>query len=273
MNKLEAYSKNIVEGEKKGVYVLSLAEFQELYKLVSRLSEQRDKKIGETYILLLTENALVRFSLAQKIIIQVSHNQTLSKTDFNIVISPKFEGNINPITWKAFIWTEFRQNWLIILFITVLFFLLFYMTNNFAGISKINELLIQSNSLFISIFILFTISQNRELLTNKELTRQGITHRLMQNDYYITSFAILSLSLALCSSAILTLPTNTMSSFALANSFYSMGTIAIGLTHLALILLLVCFLSVTKYYLKVMRAGMESKMYEQLMNEQEKENE
>jgi hypothetical protein len=266
MDKLNFIAQNIVQGDQKAVYELSLEEFQEVYRHVARLCQDQNKKIGETHILLLTENALIKFSIS-KIVIQINHKKNLSRKDFDVVISPKFEGNVKPITWRAFIWTELVHNWWILISVSLLFYFLFYANNNFSGISTINQLLIESNSLFISIFVLFTISQNRDLLTNKELVRKGLTHRLMQNDYYITSSAISSLVLAFISSSILTLPTNITISIPVINFSFFRATIAIALTHIALLILLDCFIAITNYYLKVMRTALESKMFVQLMDE------
>jgi hypothetical protein len=235
---------NLVQGDQKAVYELSLEEFQEVYRHVARLCQDQNKKIGETHILLLTENALIKFSIS-KIVIQINHKKNLSRKDFDVVISPKFEGNVKPITWRAFIWTELVHNWWILISVSLLFYFLFYANNNFSGISTINQLLIESNSLFISIFVLFTISQNRD----------------------ITSSAISSLVLAFISSSILTLPTNITISIPVINFSFFRATIAIALTHIALLILLDCFIAITNYYLKVMRTALESKMFVQLMDE------
>jgi len=271
MNNLKVIAQNIVKGDEKGVYSLTLDEFQGLYRLVTALCQNQNKKIGETHILLLTESALIKFSVAPKIVIQITHNKNLSKKDFEVVMFPIFEGNVKPITLGAFIWTEFLHNWWIFILVSILFFLLFYSNNNFSGATTINQLLIQANALFISIFVLFTISQNRELLTSRELVRKGQTHQLMQNDYYITSFAIFSLVLAFISSSILTLPINTLNTLItipVINFSFFLATVAIALTHFALLILLDCFLAITHYYIKVMRTGLEAKMFTQLMGEQ-----
>ena len=156
MNNIKTIAKEIVDGKESGTYPLTLGEFRELYRVVARVCEENDKKLGETHILLLTESAIIKFSIAPNIVLRINHNKSLSKKSFEIVISPKFEGNIRPVTLIAFLWTEFLQNWWIFALVSVVFYLFFYKNNNFSGISNINEMLINANSLFISIFVLFS---------------------------------------------------------------------------------------------------------------------
>ena len=265
MNNIKSLAKEIVEGEATATHGISLDEFRELYRVVVRMCEENNNKIGETRILLLTESAIVRFSIAPNIIFQINHDKNLSKKDFDIVISPVIEGNIRPISWGSFVWTEFRHGWWIFLLVSIVFYFFFYKESNFSGISTINQLLVDATSLFISIFVLFTISQNRDLLTNKELVRKGFTHQLMQNDYFITSLAITSLICTFTSSSILAQTNPSIINIPFLNKSFQVGFIAIFLTHVAMLFLLDCFISVTRYYLKVIRTAIEGQMYVELM--------
>lgn len=265
MNNLKSLAQEIVEGDATATYSISLTEFKELYRNIARMCEESNKKIGETRILLLTESAIVKFSIAPNIILQINHDKNLSRKDFDIVISSVIEGNVRPISWRAFIWTEIRHGWWIFLIVSIIFYLFYYKESNFPGISTINQLLVDATSLFISIFVLFTISQNRDLLSNKELVRKGFTHQLMQNDFYITSLAIASLICTFTSSSILTQINPTITKIPILNVSFQTGFIAIFLTHIAMLFLLDCFMSVTRYYLKVIRTAIEGQMYVELM--------
>ncbi len=263
MNNLTDLAQTILHEGNSGTYKLTLDDFRELYRIISEI---HDEKIEDTYILLLTEYALVKFKISPNIIIRVLSEKTLSKKDFEIVLSPIFEGNLKPITWLAFGWTEILNNWKIFTIISLSFYFLFYRPQNFQGINTINQLLIDANALFISIFVLFTISQNQELLTNRNLIKQGEIHRLLQNDYYITSISIFSLTLAFISSALLTLSPLPEIFSPITKETFSLGIFTIALTHIALLALLDCFLSVTRYYLKITRTRVEMQMYTLLMS-------
>jgi hypothetical protein len=270
MKDLSELANNIVVGETSGTERITLEQFKELYRKVARLAEEQNRQLGETYILLLTEVAIIRFSSAMKLVLRVSNNRAIRKKDLDVVITPKFEGNINPIPWRAFIWTEIRLNWWKLLLVGVIFYVLLMHDIGFSNIRTLNQMLVEANALFIGIFVLFTITQNRELLATRELVRQGITHQLMQNDYYITCLAILSLIVAFISTAITSGTTGNQSSITEFLLIQRLLNSQIGpqiLTTFSLLLLLDCFLAVTSYYLRVMRTALESRMYIELMAE------
>jgi hypothetical protein len=266
MNRLETIASTIIIGEERGIIKLDIDDFKDLYRLIAKTAQKQPQKLGETEILLLTREALVKFSTAPNFVVQVIGRRPITKKDFDIVLTPKFEGNIQPISWIAFIWTELVHNWWIIILTLALSYGFAINTHVNDGMNSINQSLIDANALFVGVFVLFAISQNRDLLVRQELIRDGITHQLMQNDYYITSFAITSLILALFSnvivnSNIILMPIN----IPINNISIPPIYLAILFTSLSFALLLDCFVSVTKYYLKVQRTAIEGQMYIDLM--------
>ena len=259
----------IVHGKAKGTTRITLDEFKELYREVAQLAESQNHQLGRTYILLLTELALVQFSLSKELILRVSNNRPIRKNDFDIVITPIFEGNVKPIPWRAFIWTEIRHNFKILLPIFILFLYLLSQDELFTTTKVVNQMLIEANALFIGIFVLFTISQNRDLLASRELIKQGITHQLMQNDYYITCIAIISLILAFISTASISGVSNFLDDIvALPNAdlLKNISYLPHLLTSISLVLLIDCLLAVTRYYLYVLGTAIEGQMYIELMS-------
>jgi hypothetical protein len=267
MSDFEILVSKILNGEQRGFRILDLEEFKKLYRILAQTAQKQSQiPLGETKILLLSRSALVKFSSCPNFIVQISGKHPVTKKDFDIVLTPIFEGNINPITWKAFIWTEFLHNWWIIILSLGLLFGFSLNTHQIEGLSSINQSLIDANALFVGVFVLFTISQNRDLLAKKELLQDGTTHQLMQNDYYLTSFAITSLILALFSNVIVNSSIVQMKILIpFMNKALSPYYLAISLTCLSFALLLDCFVSVTKYYLRVQRTAIEGQMYKDLM--------
>lgn len=260
----------IVSGE-EGAILLNLDEFEALYKTVERIARDSEYSLEKTQILLLTENSIVRFSTAPRFIIQLRTKRALQEEDFKFVISPEFEGNIRPIPLRAFIWTETRQNGLLLLVAFVLLVFLLSFDTEHSALQSINQMLVEANALFIGIFILFTISQNRELLTRTELVRKGHTHRMMQTDRWITWLAITSLILAFLSTAISgVIIGNAQLPKSIVNLKGKALSLSRGITALSFILLVDGLLAVTRYYLRLMRTAIEGEMYRRLMTQDKK---
>lgn len=267
MPDIRSLASSIMTG-KSGTDVISMDDFKKLYRFLERSIQEQNGKLGETYILLLTEQALVRFQINQNFILRVTDNKrALNKKDFDVVLTPRFEGNTKPIPLRAFIWTEIVQNWWILFPISIIFFFLFSHDQTNSNLQTINQMLVEANALFIGIFVLFTITQNRELLASRELVKNGLTHQLMQNDNYITHLAIISLLSAFISAALLcTVSEPFLEKLIITQSIIIDPLIwSRGFTSFSLVLLIDCFLAVTRYYLRIMRTALEGTMYLDMM--------
>jgi len=267
MQDLNLLASSILSG-KSGTCLVTLDEFKKLYRLLEQSAQEKNLKLGETSILLLSEKSLVRFQINQNLILRVSdNNRALNKKDFDIVLIPRFEGNIKPIPLRAFIWTEIIQNWWILTPLIIVFLFLFLHHRTITNLQTINQMLVEANALFIGIFVLFTINQNRDLLTSHELVKGGLTHQLIQNDRYITYTAVTSLLSAFISAALLgTVDGSSQQILKIYNSFTINPVLASKLfTTISLIFLTDCFLAVARYYLRVMRTALEGRMYLEIM--------
>jgi hypothetical protein len=257
----------ILSGDAKGQIRVDLNDFKRLYRSVA--AQQQSDKIPEVEILLLSEGAIVKFASAKNFVIRVHENRPLSQKDFEVILSPRFYGNIKPIPLRGFIWTEIRKNGgiLIPLYLLFLFFLSFDINNS--SLQTMSQMLVDANALFIAIFILFTISQNRELLATKKLVEDGMTHQMIQNDLYMTGLSITSLLFAFLTVVIIESPVNVALWSGTILSWQVEVTVARLVGVFALILLVDCLLSVTQYYLKIMRTAVEGKMYRDIMSQKE----
>lgn len=267
-NNIHSIAASIASGSAKGSFgPLSLAEFKLLYQRLDSLNDEK----SETAILLLTERALVKFSTAPNAMVLVQGNN-LSPRDFEIVLRGRFSGNVKPITLRSFVWTELRNNGLLLVPFGIILWALLCRNPEYAAVVTLNQMIVDAIAVFVSIFVLFTISQNREPHSTKHFIQIGYTHRLIQNDNFITYTAILSLVLAILSVAMLgDVASNPGIQFGIPylNWVVAIREWAPWLTLLALILLLDCFLSITRYYLRMARAEMEARMYQQIMGHSE----
>lgn len=257
----------IIRGEISGTKRLNLQEFKTLYREVEQAAQAGGRQIKETRILILTETSLVRFSIAPRYILRIIDNRALHPSDFDIVLSPKFEGNIQPILLRDFLWSVVRKNWWILVPIFLIFLFLLWQDAQFSALQTINQMLVEANALFIGIFVLFTISQNRDLLASPELVRQGITHQLMQNDVYIAGLSIASLILAFLSTAFAGAALSIVGfELPIIGWSINLGNWARVLTTFSIVLLVECLLAVSRYYIRVMRTALEGRMYRELLS-------
>jgi hypothetical protein len=252
--------------------VLTLTQFKQLYVRIERLARDSSRRIAPPDILLLTERALIRFPSAPGYVIFVGGQRTpFVAKDFEIVLDAKIIGNKKPITARSFLWTELRRNGIVLLAIGLVFLLLTGLDNDLSTVQLMNQMLIEANALFIAVFVLFTVSQNRDYLARPELFRRGQTHQLMQNDKYMLRVATLSLLLAFGSTALAGATKHGTTPIVLL-----LGRLAINaqlgariLITVALILLVDCFLSVANYYLRLATTAVESKGVDEWILESE----
>ncbi len=242
---------------------LDLEEFKQLYRSLEKLARERGIYIGKPQILILTEQALVRFSIAPDSVIYVTKKvKPLSQSDFEIVLEPEFQGNIRPVTLPVFVWTEIRLNGLVLLIIGAVLLALLHLQSGAEAVPLINQMLVEANALFIGIFVLFTVGQNRDYLISRELRKKGMTHQFIQNDKFVVRISITSLLLAFLSTAAFSDQSANARQIVLPmiQTNIDLNACAIVFTVLALLLLMDCFLSITKYYLRLMTKTVEAKM-------------
>lgn len=257
----------IISGEAQGQQRLDLAGFKRMYRQVQLIADQEGVQTPSVDVLLLTETALVQFETAPNFVLRIIESRPLTRTDFEIIIVGNYYGNLNPVPVRGLVWTELKKNGKYLFPVFVLFFILICSHKTDAVLETISQMLVEANALFVSIFTLFTITQNRELFASKELAATGFTHRMMRNDWFMTTLSILSLILAFVSVAII--GTNLDLVIFAGRSIEI--TLARLIVVLALVLLIDCLLSVTQYYLKAMHTAVESKMYRDIMARRNKE--
>lgn len=263
---LHALARLLVLDNPRGTKRLNFSQFRELYRAMEQVARDESVTIEQTEILLLTETTLVRFSTAPHFILRVSAKRPLRKADFDIVLSPHFKGNVDPIPIRAFVWTEIRLSWWILFPVFFFFWYFLGRSSDYSGLQAINQMLVEANALFVGIFVLFTISQNRELLATPQHVKQGTTHQLMQNDRYIAWLSIISLVLAFVSAALAgTAVTGDPLLIPIFDREVQAGEIARFLTAFSLVLLVDALLAVTRYYLRLMRTAVEGEMFRHIM--------
>lgn len=271
----EALARKIVSGSPSGTIGIDLSDYRRLFAEVQRVARQLNMPAIQTEILLLSEEAFVIFSTAPQFVMRVLKPGNRVKTeDFDFDFAAEFKGNLSPIPLRGFIWTEVRMNWWILFSVgAVLWFLLKHDSSLSVSI-VINQMVVEAYAVFISIFILFTVSQNREFLSSPELLRDGTTYILLQNDRFVTMTAILGLVLAIFGTALSADFAESIGIYlgkSVLLDFLNPGFLSRTFTVAAAVLLVDCLLSISRYYLKIYRTLVDAQVYRQFRHSKNNE--
>jgi len=252
---------------------LLLDEFADLYHKISEQSgvtQQID-------IILQNDRAIVQFTSLSpgRSRVYVVSNHRLSEQDFSRIIhNPVFHGDVLSTSIKQRIGEE-RTN-LLISFGLGLFFsiVLFVLGNSGAAdyghyladpdslpavgkivdfITQINEMLLTGATLFLSIFLVFTVAQSSKLQEDIRLFDSGMLHKFERDDRLVALVALTSLLLSILNVAVLGLPEPfDMATWRIGGYIITVNKLSLVsplMTGLAIAALTFCFLSLL-YYLK-----------------------
>lgn len=254
---------------------LSLDEFVALYQKIG----QRINIKQRVDIVLQNDRAFVQFTDLPpgNGIVYVKSKRRLTPQDFSrTVANAVFHGDVLASTFREQI-REDRANILITGVIGLLFaFLLFTLGNSVASsyadylitpdqfpaterainiMVKISEMLLTSATLFLSIFLVFTVAQSAKLQEDVRLFDTGLLHKFERDDRLITIVAIASLVLSVLNVTLLGLPVSWNISagriLGYAVTLNKLSLISPLITGLTIGLLIYCFLALL-YYLKRM---------------------
>lgn len=274
--KLDDLGDRILAGQPLGPDAsLSLDELAALYHRVSQQAgtEQR------LDIVLQNKRAFVQFTGQPpgNARVYVVSEQRLTRQDFTrIIANPIFHGDILTTSAKQRI-REDRGNILIAGGIGILFAILLFVLGNSAAsdyasyianpnnfpsvarvvdaITSINEMLLTSTTLFLSIFLVFTVAQSSKLQEDSRLFDNGLLHKFERDDRLVAIVALISLVLSITNVVVLSLPMHwqiaswTVTGYGITlNKLSLISPLMTGLTVATLVF---CFLSLL-YYLKRM---------------------
>ena len=275
-DKVDEISKKLVAGQPLGDETdISLEEFIALYQKIGQQANTKQR----VDIVLLNDRAFVQFTDLPpgNGIVYIKSERRLTRQDFSrTVANPVFHGDVLASTIKEQI-KEDRSNILLSGAIGLLFTaLLFSLGNSVAPnypaylitpnsfpaterainmIVKVNEMLLTSATLFLSVFLVFTVAQSAKLQEDIRLFDTGLLHKFEHDDRLVTVIAIVSLILSVLNVTLLGLPVsldvtawNMLGYTVTLNKLSLISPLITGLTIGALIY---CFL-VLLYYLKRM---------------------
>jgi len=176
--------------------VLKLGEFKSFYEF---FIETNNRKVPEVTAIHLGDQVLLIFPehSRQEIVIEPENKHKIYRDDFNFVPIIDWKGAKRPaLGFGQFIFDEIRISKARISLIFLLSFgILFISSPSLDVLDLINSLLIQASTVFLSIYLIFTVSQSERLSSDKKLFERGVLYKYYSDDKHITTFAILTIAL------------------------------------------------------------------------------
>ncbi len=204
----------VLEG-KSYVNAIELSTLAETNKI---LAAQIDTTRLKAFVIIFgpeAKSAVVTYPLISKTRLQIVSNERLDSDQFDIALhSPDVIGNILPSFWKSRVVEEWKTLTFALVILVVTLFSLAVFSNDAParyaaylsdpdseqivhGVIRFYEVVGQSlltvMTLFLTVFALFTISQNADMAKDPNLYVHGLFHKFMRDDRYITLATAISL--------------------------------------------------------------------------------
>ena len=240
-NKVEE-ALNVLEVE-IGYKELTLDEFIDVYHKIINRKILNDHTVFAVFIenrifIAFPEKPDVRFVIK-------GDKGFFSKDDLNFVANLEPMGSYKgKRKFSTFLKEEFKLNWWAIIGIFFSTFFLFSISGAVSMLQRVNEMILASATIFISIFLLFVISQ-RGFKNEFKLMREGILYEFIQNDKYVAALAIIVIFLSITTVAF---------SYTDLSYLGDLKIFAISfLTSFSLVILAICYLAIYQYYFERMK--------------------
>lgn len=240
---------------REGFIQCNLDEFRDAYHDLIKYKLLDDLSI---FAVFMEERVLIVFPEVPKVRILISTPEKfLIKADLDFVANIEFFGTYEgKYNFKDFVKKEIELNIKILLLLFVAFSSLVIYISKPDMIRNISILLVTSTTLFVTIFILFVISQRQDE-TDYKLLEDDDLYLFFQNDKYIiiTAFSVIFISIF-----------NTALSY-LSDYWSQIVYISSVLTGLSVSLLGVCFLAISQYYFERVKTTRYLSLSEKLIDQ------
>lgn len=224
-------------------------EFDEFKRLYATMTSLRASAPRLTLVKTLGNEVFAQFSDIAPQHFVITDRQSLTPERFGLVPNLKWYGDQRkPLSFPRFIGKEFRDNLWLLLGVFVGSSVLMFLANSSSLYDLMATLLIQSGTVFLSIYLIFTVSQSQRLAEDKRLFKAGITERYFRDDRNMTLFAILTIVITFISSMLVSLFDTTWWGTIFRVPALTAALKAIS-TAVAVTFLLDSFLTVAEYYL------------------------
>ena len=237
------------DGLLNGPVDLTLKEFRRFYEYFIEINERRVPRVIAIH---LGDHIQIVFPdhSRQEIIIAPDDKRSIVREDLNFITIIDWKGAKGPETsFIRFLVDEIRiSKWRIGLMFFTSLVLIIVGSPSPSNLDLINSLLIQASTVFLSIYLIFTVSQSERLSSDRKLFERGTFHKYYSDDKHITSFAILTIALAFINTLIVHWTWFVQRS---GTNFTETGRWVIGITtSIVVVMLFHTFFIVGDYYLE-----------------------
>lgn len=271
---IEDISSKIIAGMPFDAGQISLDDFSKVYHCIT----QRTGTPSRIDVVLLGDRCYVQFSSLPPgdRIIYVTAEKRLVPDDFSrIIANPYFHGDVLPTRFRQ----QIREDWknllvsacLALVVVLLSFLIAVPAASNYSAylstptsypqvdrvlnsLSRISELMLTSSTLFISLFLVFTVAQSTKLQQDVRLFDSGLLHKFARDDRLIAIIALTGFFLGILNSALIGLPYSwDIASFpVITGQILTINKLTLFvplINGLALLCLAYCFLALL-YYVK-----------------------
>ena len=227
-----------------------MEEFKDIYDKIMNRRILNDHTIFAVFI---EDRILIAFPEKSDVRFVIKREKGFfSEGDLNFVHNLEPMGTYKgKLKFSVFLKKEFLLNRRLIIGLFFLTFPLFSISGAINMLQRVNEMILVSATIFISIFLLFVTSQ-RELKNESKLMREGIPYEFIQNDKYVAALAIIAIFLSIVTMAFSYFDLGYLSNFkifAVDLMFLSLSL----LTSFSLVILAICYLAIYQYYFERMK--------------------
>jgi hypothetical protein len=198
----------------------------------------------------------------------IQEKKPLTEDDFDFILERNWYGSRErPQGFGKFVLQELKQNWWKLIPVFVISVGLLYAVDDDKLYELVGTFLIQSTTVFLSIYLIFTVSQSQKLRKDPSLFKSGIMHRYYRDDRNITILGILTIGLTFLNSGVISLASTYLS----AANFIWLQIVARALkaisTAIVVTSLFETFITVANYYLERDRDVAERDMASDILDE------
>jgi hypothetical protein len=245
---------------------LKIDEFKALYNKSLALNQ---RQVPRVVVINLEDQAYVLFPEWSRQEVIVEGTKSIETEDFSFLSMVDWRGAKGPRAgFFSFIVHEITENWRRITGILLAsIIILLFVGPALSTYDLIHTLLIQASTVFLSIYLIFTVSQSERLSYDRKLFDKGTLHKYYADDRNITQFGILTVGMVFANSILV--------SSKIVNSTlqdplpYATGRwIAAISTSVVLSMLFHTFFIVADYYLERTRDVAEREHVGQVLHEE-----
>lgn len=265
---LEEYCRILIKGSSLDEQVtLSLEEFEQLYYILMGHANQKAPVVA---LVNLSDQAFVTFPEYSRQEFIVSHSQPITEQLFRFLSNLHWYGpKQKPKTFSQFLKAEAKISWKRFLLALLASALLLILSGTKVHIYELlSSLLIQSSTVFLTIYLIFTVAQTDKLSKDRKLFELGILSDYYSDDRNITVLGIITVALVLINTIVVELLLQ------VPNQYPEIFSQTIRLTPafttgFVIAMLFHMFYTVATYYLERTRDVVERDTVKDILNEED----